>query len=155
MSIKVVTLGEVMMTMPTRPVCPLHSANTLACTIAGTESNRSHGLGRLDRRSGWVGRLGCDALGGGALAQLRRQRVGASQARVDEHAPIGPLIRDRRLERGAPVLSCRTGPVRTRFAVDNGDKGSIHGVRGLRPRRHSRLRPRMPRGGALEPHLPG
>jgi len=91
----VVTFGEAMAMFVAQESGPLDEAATFVRATAGAETNVATGLARLGHRSGWVGRLGDDALGRFVATELSRDGVDLSAVTVDPAAPTGFQLKSR------------------------------------------------------------
>ncbi|WP_331769168.1 sugar kinase (plasmid) [Embleya sp. NBC_00888] len=90
----IVTLGEAMTLFIAEPGSPLRDATHYRRSVAGAESNVAIGLARLGHRTGWIGRLGNDALGDAIHHALRGEGVDTTLVTRDQEAATGILIRD-------------------------------------------------------------
>jgi 2-dehydro-3-deoxygluconokinase len=104
---EVLTFGETMAAL--HGAGPLRLGGTMELSIAGSESNVAIGLARLGHSVEWVGRVGDDELGRLVLRTLRAEGVEVRGALVDESAPTGALLFERRIGDVTRVSYYRSG----------------------------------------------
>lgn len=123
----VVTLGETMALMASDTPGPLAHASTLSLGIGGSESNVAIGLQRLGVQAVWCGRIGADALGRLVEREIRGEGVDV-RATVDDGAPTGLMIKERRTPTAQNVAYYRSGSAGSRIAPDDVDEQLIAGA---------------------------
>ncbi|GAA2889100.1 sugar kinase [Streptosporangium fragile] len=102
----VYTLGEAFGVVTSGRIRHEHEARL---DVAGAEFTVAIGLARLGHRVAWLGKVGGDELGARILTVLRGEGVDVSDARVDESAPTGMLLKESRLGQAPRVSYYRTG----------------------------------------------
>jgi 2-dehydro-3-deoxygluconokinase len=75
---------------------PLRHTTTLALGVAGAESNVAIGAQRLGVQTAWVGRVGDDEFGRLVLSAVRGEGVDVSRVVVEDSAPTGLMVKERR-----------------------------------------------------------
>lgn len=120
----VVTIGESMARLTSPIVAPLRLAPHLSLSIAGAESNLAIGLSRLGTSATWMSRLSSDEFGGLIASTLRGEGVKVS-ATIDEHAPTGLLIKNRRTSSRTDVAYYRAGSAASRLSPADIDATTI------------------------------
>jgi 2-dehydro-3-deoxygluconokinase len=130
---EVVTLGEVLAAFTGPSGAPLADAATFERHIVGAESNAAVGIARLGHRVAFIGRVGADGLGTAALRALRGEGVDVSGVRIEDGAPTGLLIRERRTLGPSDVVYHRTGSAGSRLGPEDVEmaRASIAGARWL------------------------
>ncbi|MFB9821708.1 sugar kinase, partial [Arthrobacter ramosus] len=123
----VVTLGETMALMASETPGPLAHASTLSLGIGGSESNVAIGLQRLGVQAVWCGRIGADSLGRLVEREIRAEGVDVRVA-VDDDAPTGLMIKERRTPTAQKVAYYRSGSAGSRIAPDDVDDELIAGA---------------------------
>lgn len=93
--IDLLTFGETMASV--RIDGPLRLGGAARLSMAGAESTVAVGLARLGHRVRWVGRVGRDEVGALVLRTLRAESVDVSCAIVDDQAPTGVMLLERRV----------------------------------------------------------
>jgi 2-dehydro-3-deoxygluconokinase len=116
---EVVTLGEVLAAFTAPSGAPLADAATFERHIVGAESNAAVGIARLGHRVAFIGRVGADGLGTAALRALRGEGVDVSGVRIEDGAPTGLLIRERRTLGPSEVLYQRAGSAGSRLGPED------------------------------------
>ena len=106
MTSTVVTFGETMALFANRFAGRIAQSGDLTIGIGGAESNFVIGLARLGTSVTWVGRVGNDSLGEQVLRELRAEGV-TVQGVVDDAAPTGIMIKERRTEASTNVMYYR------------------------------------------------
>ncbi|MDA5279279.1 sugar kinase [Streptomyces sp. Isolate_45] len=104
-----VTLGEAMAVLAADRPGPLASGTSLRLGFAGAEATVAIGVSRLGHAASWTGRVGADSAGTMILAGLRGEAVDVTRARVDEAAPTGLMLRERRTPDHTRVTYYRRG----------------------------------------------
>jgi 2-dehydro-3-deoxygluconokinase len=89
---------------------------TARLDIGGAEMNVAVGLARLGHHAAWLGRVGDDELGARILRNLRAEGVDISDARRDQEAATGLLVKEARLGSLTRVVYYRTGSAGSRLA---------------------------------------
>jgi 2-dehydro-3-deoxygluconokinase len=92
----VVTFGESMVLLLAEQSGPMREATTFRRHIAGAESNLAIGLSRLEHTAGWFSRVGDDEFGRAVVFRIRGEGVDTAHVLVDDTAPTGILVRERR-----------------------------------------------------------
>lgn len=123
----VVTLGETMALMASDKAGPLAHASTLSLGIGGSESNVAIGLQRLGVQAVWCGRIGADSLGRLVEREIRAEGVDV-RAIVDDDAPTGLMIKERRTPSAQKVSYYRSGSAGSRIVPDDVDDELIAGA---------------------------
>ncbi|WP_442545901.1 sugar kinase [Arthrobacter sp. KN11-1C] len=123
----VVTLGETMALMASDTPGPLAHASTLSLGIGGSESNVAIGLQRLGVQAVWCGRVGGDSLGRLVEREIRAEGVDV-RAAVDDEAPTGLMIKERRTPTAQNVVYYRSGSAGSRIAPGDVDEQLIAGA---------------------------
>jgi 2-dehydro-3-deoxygluconokinase len=96
----------------------LEHAASLTLSIGGAESNVAIGARRLGASSAWIGRVGGDSLGRRVVRELRAEGVSVFDA-VDENAPTGLMIKERRTSATSRVTYYRSASAGSRLCVDD------------------------------------
>ncbi|MEV7870768.1 PfkB family carbohydrate kinase [Streptomyces sp. NPDC088124] len=124
---QVLTFGETMLSLQVEGA--LTTGGQARTTVAGAESNVAIGLARLGHDVAWAGRVGADEPGRIVLRTLRGEGVDVRHATVDEAAPTGALLRERRVADAARVQYWRAGsaaswvePHHLKSALDTGSR---------------------------------
>ncbi|MFJ3908343.1 sugar kinase [Streptomyces vinaceus] len=114
-----VTLGETMAVLAADRPGPLASGTPLRLGFAGAEATVAIGVSRLGHTASWIGRVGADSAGTMILDGLRGESVDVSRVRVDDAAPTGLMLRERRTPDHTRVTYYRRGLAGAR--LDPGD----------------------------------
>ncbi|MFI1151180.1 sugar kinase [Streptomyces sp. NPDC020817] len=104
-----VTLGETMAVLAADRPGPLASGTPLRLGFAGAEATVAIGVSRLGHVASWIGRVGADSAGTMILDGLRGEAVDVTRARVDDAAPTGLMLRERRTPDHTRVTYYRRG----------------------------------------------
>jgi 2-dehydro-3-deoxygluconokinase len=120
----VVTLGETMGLLSNTAPGPLAHASTLQLGIGGSESNVAIGLSRLGVDAVWCGRVGDDAVGRLVEREIRAEGVDVRVV-VDDGAPTGLMIKERRTSTSQSVSYYRAGSAGSRLSVADLDETMI------------------------------
>ncbi|WP_327130274.1 sugar kinase [Streptomyces sp. NBC_01343] len=104
-----VTLGETMAVLAADRPGPLASGTPLRLGFAGAEATVAIGVSRLGHMASWIGRVGADSAGTMILDGLRGEAVDVTRARVDDAAPTGLMLRERRTPDHTRVTYYRRG----------------------------------------------
>lgn len=123
----VVTLGETMALMASDKAGPLAHASTMSLGIGGSESNVAIGLQRLGVQAVWCGRIGADSLGQLVAREIRAEGVDV-RAIVDDDAPTGLMIKERRTPTAQKVAYYRSGSAGSRIVPDDVEERLIAGA---------------------------
>ena len=110
---ELVTFGETMAAL--RGAGPLRLGATMELSIAGSESNLAIAVARLGHSVEWIGRVGDDELGQLVLRTLRAEGVHLAAAIVDDQAPTGLLLFERRIADLVRVAYFRAGSAGSRI----------------------------------------
>ncbi|MEY9776455.1 sugar kinase [Arthrobacter sp. MW3 TE3886] len=133
----VLTFGETMALMRADQPGPLAHASTMTLGIGGSESNVAVGLRRLGISTVWCGRIGNDALGQLVEREIRAEGVD-TRVTVDDTAPTGLMIKERRTSASQRVTYYRTGSAGSRMSPEDLDaqlisSASLLHVSGITP----------------------
>lgn len=120
-----VTLGETMGVFAAQSSGPLHLHQHMALSIAGAESTVAIGVARLGHKSCWIGRVGADEIGGMITKTLAAEGITVDSVVVDDHAPTGLMVRERRLGSVVRVGYHRRGSAGSALTADDIDPGLI------------------------------
>jgi len=112
----VVTLGEALVGLVAEDSSPLSEVATFRRYIVGAEANVAVGLTRLGRSVAFVGRVGEDGFGTAVARRLRAEGVDVAAVAVDEAAPTGILVRERRRLGPSEVVYHRRGSAGSRLS---------------------------------------
>ncbi|WP_067174089.1 sugar kinase [Microtetraspora niveoalba] len=110
----VVTLGETMALLTAERTGPLRHAPSMAVGIGGAESNVAIALRRLGVPATWIGRVGADGFGDLVLRELRAEDLDV-RGIVDDGAPTGLMVKERRTNRSLNVWYYRAGSAGSRL----------------------------------------
>jgi 2-dehydro-3-deoxygluconokinase len=121
---RVVTLGETMGLLSNTAPGPLAHASTLQLGMGGSESNVAIGLSRLGVDAVWCGRVGDDAVGRLVEREIRAEGVDVRVV-VDDGAPTGLMIKERRTSTSQSVSYYRAGSAGSRLSVADLDETTI------------------------------
>ncbi|MET9609604.1 sugar kinase [Streptomyces sp. NPDC006512] len=116
-----VTLGEVMGVLAATQPGPLAPGAPLRLAFAGAEATVAIGVSRLGHRASWTGRVGADSAGTMILDGLRGEAVDVTRARVDDTAPTGLMLRERRTPDHTRVTYYRRGLAGSRLDPEDID----------------------------------
>ncbi|MFF4456869.1 sugar kinase [Streptomyces goshikiensis] len=116
-----VTLGETMAVLAADRPGPLASGTSLRLGFAGAEATVAIGVSRLGHAASWTGRVGADSAGTMILDGLRGEAVDVTRARVDDTAPTGLMLRERRTPDHTRVTYYRRGLAGARLAPEDID----------------------------------
>ncbi|MFF2789824.1 sugar kinase [Streptomyces sp. NPDC058049] len=116
-----VTLGETMAVLAADRPGPLASGTSLRLGFAGAEATVAIGVSRLGHAASWTGRVGADSAGTMILDGLRGEAVDVTRARVDDAAPTGLMLRERRTPDHTRVTYYRRGLAGARLAPEDID----------------------------------
>jgi 2-dehydro-3-deoxygluconokinase len=120
-TVEVVTLGECLAALVAAAPGSLAETAVFERHVAGAEANLAVGLARLGHRVAFVGRVGADGFGTAIVRRLRGEGVNVDHLVVDEAAPTGLMIRERRVLGPAQVLYYRTTSAGSRLAPPDVD----------------------------------
>ncbi|MFD6874970.1 MULTISPECIES: sugar kinase [unclassified Streptomyces] len=126
-----VTLGETMAVLAADRPGPLASGTSLRLGFAGAEATVAIGVSRLGHAASWTGRVGADSAGTMILDGLRGEAVDVTRARVDESAPTGLMLRERRTPDHTRVTYFRRGLAGARLDPEDIDPEPIAQARVL------------------------
>ncbi|MFF3088734.1 sugar kinase [Streptomyces nojiriensis] len=126
-----VTLGETMAVLAADRPGPLASGTSLRLGFAGAEATVAIGVSRLGHAASWTGRVGADSAGTMILDGLRGEAVDVTRARVDDGAPTGLMLRERRTPDHTRVTYYRRGLAGARLAPEDVDPELVAGARVL------------------------
>jgi 2-dehydro-3-deoxygluconokinase len=115
LSVEVVTVGECLVALVAAAPGPLAETTLFERHIAGAEANMAVGLARLGHRVAYIGRVGGDGFGTAIVRKLRGEGVKVGGLIVDDAAPTGMMIRERRGLGSAHVLYYRAGSAGSRL----------------------------------------
>lgn len=126
-----VTLGEAMAVLAATRPGPLAPGAELRLAFAGAEATVAIGVSRLGHHACWIGRVGADSAGTMILDGLRGESVDVTRARVDDTAPTGLMLRERRTPDHTRVTYYRRGLAGSRLSADDIDPELITRARVL------------------------
>jgi 2-dehydro-3-deoxygluconokinase len=134
----IVTLGETMAVLSPPSVGLVRHAMQLALTVAGSESNVAIGACRLGVPAVWIGRVGDDELGRRVLSSVRGEGVDVSQVVLDDAAPTGLMIKERRSASRTRIWYYRCGSAGSRLCPDDVSDAVVrsagnHHITGITP----------------------
>ena len=98
---------------------PLAEARSFQRYVAGAEANVAVAVSRLGHVAALVGRVGADGFGDTIVRRLRGEGVDVSGLAVDETAPTGILVRERRGVGPAEVVYHRSGSAGSHLSPDD------------------------------------
>jgi 2-dehydro-3-deoxygluconokinase len=130
---EVVTLGECLVALVAAVPGPLAETTVFERHVAGAEANAAVGLARLGHSVAYIGRVGADGFGTAIVRKLRGEGVNVDNVIVDNSAPTGLMIRERRALGAAHVLYYRAGSAGSRLGPADVDHagGAFKGARWL------------------------
>jgi 2-dehydro-3-deoxygluconokinase len=130
---EVVTLGECLVALVAQAQGPLAETTAFERHVAGAEANAAVGLARLGHSVAYIGRVGSDGFGTAIVRKLRGEGVDVDNVIVDDSAPTGLMIRERRALGAAQVLYYRNGSAGSRLGPADVDHaaGAFKGARWL------------------------
>jgi 2-dehydro-3-deoxygluconokinase len=109
------TLGECLVALVAGAAGPLAETTVFERHVAGAEANAAVGLARLGHSVAYIGRVGSDGFGAAIVRKLRGEGVDVEHLVVDDTAPTGLMIRERRALGAAHVLYYRSGSAGSRL----------------------------------------
>ncbi|GAB3535104.1 sugar kinase [Arthrobacter tecti] len=124
----VVTLGETLGLLRADTPGPLAHVSEMTLGIGGAESNVAIALQRLGMSTSWIGRVGRDSLGERILRELRAEGVNA-HAIIDEDAPTGLMLKERRTADSVRVWYYREGSAGSRLTPETLPLAAIRDAR--------------------------
>ncbi|MCT9931904.1 sugar kinase [Planotetraspora sp. A-T 1434] len=104
---------------------------TARLDVEGAELTVAVGLARLGHTVTWLGRVSVDELGVRTLTVLRGEGVDVSHVRIDETAPTGIVIRQRRIGRLSHAVHYREGSAGSRLSTGDVPAEAIQSARVL------------------------
>ncbi|HEX8510999.1 MAG TPA: sugar kinase [Propionibacteriaceae bacterium] len=110
------TFGETMALMAAEQLGPLAHATSMRIGIGGAESNVAIGAQRLGTQAVWCSRLGDDALGRRVERDIRAEGVD-TRVTVDDSAPTGLMIKERRTANAQRVSYYRAGSAASKITL--------------------------------------
>ncbi|MFJ6048918.1 sugar kinase [Streptomyces sp. NPDC092307] len=116
-----VTLGEAMAVLAADRPGPLASGSSLRLGFAGAEATVAIGVSRLGHPASWTGRVGADSAGTMIIDTLRGENVDVTRTRVDDTAPTGLMLRERRTPDHTRVSYYRRGLAGSRLTPQDID----------------------------------
>lgn len=126
--VSVVTLGETMAMFKADSPGPLAHVDQLSLGTGGSESNFATALHRLGTSVAWIGRVGNDSLGELVLRELRAEGIQIA-AHVDDSAPTGLMIKERRTQEQLKVWYYRAASAGSRIAPEDVPAELVKGAR--------------------------
>ncbi|GAA1313548.1 sugar kinase [Planotetraspora silvatica] len=102
---------------------------TARLDVEGPELTMAVGLARLGHRVAWLGRVSIDELGARTLSVLRGEGVDVSHARVDETAPTGIVVRQRRIGRLSHEVYYQSGSAGSRLSTGDVPAEAVQSAR--------------------------
>jgi 2-dehydro-3-deoxygluconokinase len=121
---EVVTLGECLVALVAGAAGPLAETTVFERHVAGAEANAAVGLARLGHSVAYIGRVGGDGFGTAIVRKLRGEGVDVEHLVVDDTAPTGLMIRERRAFGAAHVLYYRSGSAGSRLGPADVDSAA-------------------------------
>ncbi|MEU7692245.1 sugar kinase [Microbispora hainanensis] len=109
-----VTVGETMARLTAGRVGPLRHSSDMAVGIGGAESNVAIAVRRLGGSATWIGRVGADGFGDLVLRELRAEGLEV-RGLVDDQAPTGLMVKERRTSSSLSVWYYRAGSAGSRL----------------------------------------
>ncbi len=116
---EVVTLGECLISFVAAEPAPLAVSTSFHPYPAGAEANVAVGLARLGRSVAFIGRVGEDGMGTRVIRALRGEGVDVAGLTVDQAAPTGIMVRERRALGPAEVFYARSGSAGSHLSPDD------------------------------------
>ncbi|MGA8113355.1 MAG: sugar kinase [Actinocatenispora sp.] len=126
---ELVTLGETMALLAAPSIGLLRHAHSLTLSVAGAESNLAIGVRRLGRTAAWISRVGDDEFGRLVIGTLAAEGLDTSRVTVDDTAPTGLMVKERRSDSITRVLYYRAGSAASRLAPSDVDETLVRGAR--------------------------
>jgi 2-dehydro-3-deoxygluconokinase len=126
--VEVVTLGECLVALVAEDPGPLAEVGRFVRHVAGSEANLAVGLVRLGHGVGYIGRVGADGFGTAIVRRLRGEGVDVRFMRVDDAAPTGLMVRERRVLGAADVRYYRAGSAGSRLCGQDVDDAAEEGL---------------------------
>lgn len=123
----VVTLGETMGLFSAASIGALSHVDSFRLGMGGAESNVAIGLARLGVAATWIGRVGADEVGDLVRRELLAEGV-ALRMRVDDTAPTGMMVKNRRTANHTRVLYYRAGSAGSHLAPEDVDADLVGGA---------------------------
>jgi 2-dehydro-3-deoxygluconokinase len=102
---------------------------TARLDVEGPELTVAVGLARLGHTVAWLGRVSIDELGVRTLTVLRGEGVDVSHARVDETAPTGIVMRQRRIGRLSHAVHYQSGSAGSRLSTGDVPAEAVQSAR--------------------------
>ncbi|GII58645.1 sugar kinase [Planotetraspora thailandica] len=102
---------------------------TARLDVEGPELTVAVGLARLGHTVSWLGRVSIDELGVRTLTVLRGEGVDVSHARVDETAPTGIVMRQRRIGRSLHAVHYQNGSAGSRLSTGDVPAEAVQAAR--------------------------
>ncbi|MEU8540667.1 sugar kinase [Streptomyces sp. NPDC048717] len=124
---RVVTLGETMALLSPDRVGALAHVPGMSLSVGGAESNVAIGLRRLGVAATWIGRVGDDPFGRSVIRALRAEDLDV-RATVDDSAPTGLMVKERRTSRTAGVWYYRAGSAGSRLSPADVTANALDGA---------------------------
>ncbi len=131
MTCELVTLGETMALLSTPRIGLLRHAHSLDLSVAGAESNLAIGVRRLGRSAAWISRVGDDEFGRLVVGTLTAEGVDTSRVTVDDTAPTGLMVKERRSDAITRVQYYRAGSAASRLSPSDVHEDLVRGARVL------------------------
>ena len=127
------TLGECLVALVAAAPGPLAETTVFERHVAGAEANAAVGLARLGHPVAYIGRVGSDGFGTAIVRKLRGEGVDVDHVIVDDAAPTGLMVRERRAFGAAHVLYYRARSAGSRLGPADVDAaaGAFTGARWL------------------------
>lgn len=121
------TFGETMALMKADQPGPLAHASTLSIGMGGSESNMAIGAQRLGTQTMWCSRLGADGLGTLVEREIRAEGV-ITHVTIDDSAPTGLMIKERRTASAQRVIYYRAGSAASKITLADVGEDRIAGA---------------------------
>jgi 2-dehydro-3-deoxygluconokinase len=128
---ELVTMGETMALLSAPRVGPLRHMPHLNLTAAGAESNVAIGIRRLGGTAALISRVGDDEFGRLVTSTVAAEGVDVTHIVVDDTAPTGLMIKERRSDAVTRVTYYRSGSAASKLSPADVDEALIRSARVL------------------------
>ena len=118
---KILCVGETMAMVTPAQRESLATSELFTITAGGAESNVAGHLASMSFDTGWLGRLGNDALGDRIFAEMARRRLDTQWILRDASAPTGVYFKDPMPGEGASVKYYRSHSAASKMSVADFD----------------------------------
>ncbi|MBB6449634.1 2-dehydro-3-deoxygluconokinase [Geomicrobium halophilum] len=119
MNAEVITFGETMVVFETTDTGPLKYSNYFQKRHGGAESNVAVGLRKLGHASTWMSKVGEDELGEYLLHAIRGEGVNTDDVIMDETAPTGLYIKEKKRPNENNVYYYRAGSAASKLSPED------------------------------------